>query len=178
MTRALGPIILLILAIGLFFWFTKPQLAEIGELNIRVTELNDALSNAKALQDTRARLREEYNMFSPLDKEKLNKLLPDSIDNVKLIIDVDAIAAQYGMTLRNTTLESEGKSDGALGPDTLSYGAMKLSFRVSGPYAAIQRFLEDISNSLRLTDTVSLSFRSADKDMYEYDVTIKTYWLR
>ncbi len=176
--RLFGPIILIILAIAIFFGVTRPQLAATAELAQRATELNDALLNAKKLQDTRERLRADYNNFSPTDKVRLDKLLPDSIDNVKLIIDIDAVAAKYGMTLRDTTLETESTNKADLGPDTRAYGARKLSFRVSGPYAAIQQFLGDLSNSLRLVDPISLSFRSADKDFYEYDVSIRTYWLR
>lgn len=176
--RFLGPLILVILAIAIFFGFTRPQLAATGDLSQHATELNDALANSKKLQDTYERLSKEYGDFRSDDKIRLNKMLPDAIDNVKLIIDIDSVASKYGMTLRNTTLESDAQGKADLGPDTRPYGARKLSFRVSGPYVAIQQFLKDLSDSLRLVDPVSVSFRSADKDFYEYDVSIRTYWLR
>lgn len=177
--RLLAPIILVILAVAIFFGFTRPQLAATNELSMQAAELNGALENATKLQDARERLKKEFADFRPEDTIRLDKMLPDSIDNVKLIIDIDDVAAKYGMTLRNTTLEADATGGaGDLGPDTSPYGARKLSFRVSGPYAAVQQFLGDLSNSLRLVDPVSLSFRSADKDFYEYDVSIRTYWLR
>ncbi|PIR46569.1 MAG: hypothetical protein COV07_03630 [Candidatus Vogelbacteria bacterium CG10_big_fil_rev_8_21_14_0_10_45_14] len=178
MTKLIAPIVLLVLAVAIFVGFTRSELDETAKLKTRHSELQSALQNAAKLQDTRARLQNEYKTFSADDRSKLDKMLPDAIDQVKLIIDINKRASEYGMTLRNTALEPEDKEGGTLGADTRKYGSMKLSFRVSGPYAAIQRFMQDLSTSLRLIDPVSLSFRSSDKDIYEYDATIRTYWLR
>ena len=176
--KLFGPIIFLALAVAIFFGVTKPLLTDVHTLAMRKSELDSALNNSKALQEKRAAIEKQFNEFKKDDKDNLDKFLPDVIDNIKLIIDLNSVAARYNMALRNTTFASDANENTSLGQDGSPYGAMKLSFRVSGPYAAIKDFLEDLSHSLRLVDTVSLSFRAADTDFYEYDVSIRTYWLR
>ncbi|MBI2046297.1 MAG: type 4a pilus biogenesis protein PilO [Parcubacteria group bacterium] len=173
------PIILIIAAIGVFFWLIDPLYKEIGTLGQQVASFNSALEKSKELQAVRDELLSKYNSFAATDLERLEKMLPDNVDNVRLIMDINNIAARYNMSLKNTkiTIVDEAKS-GLLGPNRKKYGTVQLEFSVSGPYGTFLAFLEDMEKSLRIVDVVGLSFASASKDFYDYTVLLQTYWLK
>ena len=121
-----------------------------------------------------------FNDIALDDRERLEKLLPDHIDSVRLIIDVNNIASQHGMTLKNINLldsmTEQAGSSLALGPQEARFKAVGLKFSVGGSYDKFRSFMRDLEQSLRLVDVRSISF-IADEDDYDYSVTISTYKL-
>ena len=97
-----------------------------------------------------------------------------------IVLDFDSIAARYGMRIRNIALETpETRSQrGQVGADTSDYQSVILSFSVTGDYNAFRSFLEDLEQSLRLVDVVSIAFSSSQTGLYDYAVAVKTYWLK
>lgn len=177
--RYLTPTILVLIAIGIFFWFVDPLYQNIGTLRQEVGSFNSALAKSKELQAVRDELLSKYNTFDTTSLDRLEHMLPDNVDNVRLIMDINSIAARYGMSLKNTKIIiiDEAKS-GLLGPDRKKYGSVQLEFSVSGPYSTFLSFLKDLEESLRIVDIVGLSFSSSDKDFYDYNVLLQTYWLK
>jgi len=54
-----------------------------------------------------------------------------------------------------------------------------LVIAVLSSYAVFIKFLEDIEKSLRIVDVVSIGFDSKDEnDIYDFNVSIRTYWLK
>jgi Tfp pilus assembly protein PilO len=182
MMRLLFPLALVVAAGLIFFSFTQPVLQKIDDLRLEQAKLNTALENAKKLRQVQNELLDNYNNFAPADLDRLNKFLPDNVDNVRLIIDINNIAKASGMTIKNVKIKTEeGKEDGAavLSADSAEpKGVVILSFGVSGSYLNFQQFLSDLSNSLRLVDIDSVTFSSNDKGIYDYAVSIRTYWLK
>ena len=161
---------------GLFFLQTRPILDRSEEVEKQRAALEEAV---KSNDQYRELLKEKNTLFNQIDevkKAQLKKFLPDSIDNVRLIIDINKIASDYGMTIRNITIK--GTDTSALGPDSRPYGVATLGFSVSGPYQTFKRFLRALETSLRLIDVTALSFTSGDRDLYEYNLEIKAYWLK
>ena len=178
MIRFLLPIILLVASATLFFTFIDPTYNQIIELQKDEARFSEALDNSKQLQQIRDGLLEKYNAIPTEDIDRLEKMLPDTIDNVKLIRDIDGVANKYGMSLRNVKIAVTDKNISVIGPDTNTYDSVNLTFSVSGPYKTFIAFLHDMESSLRLVDVVSIKFSSSKADLYEYNVTIKTYWLK
>ena len=180
MNKVTLPLIFIAIAGGIFFWFTNPLMADIDMLKAQATSYNDALTNSRKLIAVRESLLAKENKFAPDDVARLQKMLPDSIDNVRLIIDLSEIARKYGMEVRNvrTTSQGSSSSNGAIGPDSKRYAALSLAFNVSGSYDTFRRFLADLEKSLRLADVVNVSFSSSDKDFNDYNVQMQTYWLK
>lgn len=182
MIRLLLPLILVVAAGLIFFSFTQPVLERIDGLRLEQAKLNTALDNAKKLHQVQDSLLNTYNGFAPADLDRLNKFLPDSVDNVRLIIDINNIARASGMTIKNVKIKTEeGEEDGAAvinDTGTDPKGVVVLSFSVSGSYLNFQQFLLDLSHSLRLVDIDSVTFGSNDKGIYDYSVAIRTYWLK
>lgn len=175
--KLVTPIILLLVAVALFFGYTGPAYRGTAEVRTEISSYDQALSQSRVLQERRDELLTAYNLFDAGNLERLKKLIPDNVDSVRLIMDIDAIASKYGMELREVapsqvSLEQAGEqADSEL-------GSMDLSFAVSTTYDNFKMFLEDLERSLRLIEVTNISFSSSSEDLYEYRVTIKTFWLR
>lgn len=181
--RLIAPLLIMIVAVGLFFKFTNPIFASIDDLRVRQAALNEGLDNAAKLREVLKDLLGQLNSMDPTDLDNLNKLLPDDDDNVRLIIDINNIAKPYGMKLASpqikTTEEKEADAV-ARDRDHAEQAAVTLSFSVAGDYQAFKSFLNDLAHSLRLVDISSVNFTAAPLETTKnnYQVEIQTYWLK
>lgn len=187
------PIILIGIAVAGFFVFTKPIYEDISELRAQVSSYDEALSNSKALENERDKLTSKFNGISKEDLDKLKKLLPDNIDNIRLILEIEKIASPYGMLLKDVKYNaSESQTttpDGIIqggSPDTGSqdYKILNMEFSVSGSYNNFLNFTRDLESNLRIIDISSVVFSSEGDGktnptgVYKYTFKIKTYWLK
>ena len=209
-------IILIVASIGTFFGYIDPNYAgangnpdpaqeSITELQSKQQDYTDALNKARDIEVARSGLLAKYNALSADDRDnKLPKLIPDNIDSVRLIIDINTMAAKHGMSLANIVLTASGalpangSSGGTApastvaGPDSSLYTPVTLGFSVAGSYANFTAFLKELEQSLRIVDIVSLSFGQKDTgaggtsvtapvgstDFYTYSMTVRTYYLK
>ena len=194
MVRFIMPIILIAIAIGVFFTFTDPIYQEASVLKEEVSSYNQALDNSKALENERDKLTAKYNSFRPEDLMNIEKLLPDNVNNIRLILEIEQIAAPYGMVLRNVTYDTgeagaSAQGGGVPGQPGLvreapkDYGTFYLSFSTSGSYNNFMNFTRDLEKNLRIVDISSIEFSSDSSlakgsEVYTYNFKIKTYWLR
>jgi len=177
MFRIIAPIALVIAAIALFFTQTSPILDEMKTYRETQAARQKVLDIIGQYQEQLKTKKIEFNKLDPFSVDSMNRLLPDSIDNVKLIIDINQIAATRGMTIRNISIKGN-ENNLAIGPDTRSFGVATLGFSVTAPYKIFKDFVGDLEKSLRLIDVTALSFSSGDKDQYEFNLEIKSYWLK
>ncbi|PIT91031.1 hypothetical protein COU17_02555 [Candidatus Kaiserbacteria bacterium CG10_big_fil_rev_8_21_14_0_10_49_17] len=186
MIKVLTPILLVIATVGIFLGYINPAYAEIQALRADEEQFNQALERARELQSVRDALLSRYNTFAKDDIDRLEKLLPDHIDNVRLILDIDGIASKYNMRTRNVTISQGNNSRSSsqnetavVSVDTNPYGSVVIEFSVAATYEDFLRFLHDLESSLRVVDLVGLSFQSdVSGDLYEFAVSLKTYWLK
>jgi len=179
--RALLPVLFVVIAGGIFFGFIDPTFSRLKDIRAEEVQFDQALTRSKELQQVRDQLLSRYNTFSANDLDRLEKMLPDNIDNVRLVLDFDAIASRYGMRLRNIALEKTSDiraSQGRVGAGDSAYQSVVLSFSVTGGYDSFRSFLEDLEQSLRLVDVSSISFGASPSGLYDYSVSINTYWLK
>lgn len=174
--KSFFPILLILVAGLVFYYLTMPLLDSVNTLRADAATINQALGKARELIAVRDVKRTELNNFPQETRDRLDKFLPDNVDNVRLIIDLVALAHEYGMSLKNPQIVPSQK--GSLGPDTNLYDSVDLSFGVTGSYDVFQRFLGDLEKSLRLMDVVAVNFVSGDKTAYDFTFTIRTYWLK
>jgi len=105
MMRFIMPIILITISITLFFVFANPIYNEISVLRGEVASYNEALDNSKALENERDKLTAKYNAINPENLTKIAKLLPENVDNIRLILEIEQIALPYGMVLPSKEAE-------------------------------------------------------------------------
>jgi len=197
MDRNLYATVLIIMAIGLYFTVTKGVLAEATIIQASNNEYVTAIKNAKSLIDVRNKVLDDYNKLAPDDRVKLDKFVPKSIDNIRLIIDLNNVALRYGFALKgiqatasNTNTNTNTNTDTApniadpaltMNPSAVSAPVLDtvvVSFGVSAPYQQFISFLQDLEASLRILDISSLSVTASDSGVYDWKIELKTYWLR
>lgn len=175
--------------------FINPLLHDISSLKAQASSYDEALENSKALLNERDKLTKKFNSIAPEDKEKLSKLLPNNVDNIRLILEIEKIAGPYGMVLRdvqyNTAEEESKPGNNLVSPDLRTalapqdYGSWDLEFSTQGTYANFLNFVKSLENNLRIVDISSIEFSSpasssgqAASNIYRYSFKIKTYWLK
>lgn len=201
MNRNLFALILIIIAGVLTGTFTWGRYANIKETRVKNLQYEAAIDDFAKLISTRDKIQADYRKIPTIDiDDRLDKMIPDSVDNVRLIIDVSRIIAKHG---------SYPKSISATSPDATSQSAatnpesspnpgvpvnpalakrtaasklsnVTLTFTVSTTYDNMIEILKEIESSLRILDVTDLSFSSTDaKDgIYDFNVTLLTYWIK
>lgn len=150
----------------------------LSELLTERTNLNQALANAEKIKIKLADLQKIESSIDPADLDKLSKFIPNHVDNVNLLIDIDNIAAQQGMTIKNVRVRPSADPSGARVAETSGIQPAYMSFSVSGNYQSLVGFLDNLADSLRIIDPVSLSFSVDEKGVNQYNFEIKTYWVK
>lgn len=175
--KAIISIILLVASVGLFIGYVNPTYQADQASAAELGQYESALSNSKDLLSERDILIAKLNTFSQTNINKLSTLLPDSVDSVTLIIELDSIAAQFGMRIRDFSA-STGQS-GTLGQSDAPYGTLSLTFTTTASYETFVAFLKALESNLRLLDVSSISFTSGSTNsVYDFNVTVNTYWLK
>lgn len=180
MFKFIIPTFLIVLSGGLFFSYTDPAYQHMGELREKQAEYNNALTKSKELREVRSELLAKYNSFSATDLDRLEKLVPDSIDNIKLIMEINQMAVKNGGMIRSIEVDSEPNlnKEGDLAPNTNDYEAIDINFTVEASYEDFFGFMEDLGNSLRIVDITNYSLNIGQGGVYKHLLNIRTYWLK
>ena len=198
--KSLTPLILILISVALFFFLIDPEYKDVQELQAQVEANNETLKIARDLSVKREELRSKFNNISQEERAELEKLLPDTVDNVRLIIDINNIAEQFGIVIRNININADEDTATAAGTvgaqgstfegvieessvkyvDKSKIGVITFSFSVSAKYEVFLEFLRELEESLRIVDirNIQISRGSAEGSIYDYNVTMDTYWLK
>lgn len=189
MNRALLPIVLIIISVITFFVWINPQYTNVKALQAQLSDSNDALESVQELESTRASLVDKENAFKQEDLTRLQKLLPDNVDNIRLFLDIQGVASRYGTSIQDISVASQSTSASAstganagaqaIGPSSKQYGQMALSFSVNTSYENLNLFLKDLEKSLRIVEIKSIGFAADNKNpnVYKVSVGINAFWL-
>ncbi len=204
MLRLIVPIILIVVAIAGFVMFASPLYQDVANLQAQVASYDEALGNAKSLESQRDNLTTKENGISLENKVKLEKFLPNNVDNIRLILEIGNIAKPYGMILGDVKYGASNTSTAGSQPGTTAqnissnslnglsnsnYGSLDLEFSTTGTYDNFLSFLNDLEHNLRIVDVSSIQFSSdsgagatpsqgVDLNSYKYSFKIRTYWLK
>jgi len=184
--KFIAPVIFIGTALIIVFSFIQPMYQEIVALDARGAQFDEALDRSAELQQIRERLATKYQNFDPVDVGRLTALLPDDIDNVRLILDVDDIARTHKMRIHDISVVNETMQDSQNGPGSVvtpvaenDYEKVTISFSTEGKYEDFLLFLTDIERSLRLVDISALTALTiVDSSALTYDISLVAYWLK
>ena len=186
------PAILIAVAVGIFVTFTNPLYGKVTLLREEAKSYSEALDNSKALENERDKLAQKYNTIDSANLSRLATMLPENVDNIRLILEIEKIALPYGMALKDVKYDAMKEAEEAPA-GTLSnaempefqnkdYGTWTLEFTTSGTYDNFINFVKDLERNLRIVDISSIAFSSetglAGSQIYQYRLKIKTYWLK
>ncbi len=191
MNNRILPSLALMLAVGIFFGYMKPEWSgPLAGTKAAIKNNEQALAAAdeyKAKQNTLASAR---NAIDPADLARISTFLPDSVDNVGLILDINALAARSGLSLSNIDVAANDAGGAKINTKastpagalpvarTNLVGSVDLSLSAIGSYTALQSFLAGIERSARLLDVRDIVVKGSDTGVYNYQMTLRLYWLR
>ena len=189
-------IVLIVIACGIFFAYVSPTYyGAVATDQEQISAYDNALAAAATYQAKVGQLEVQRNAIPPEQLARLEKFLPDGVDNVQIILDLDALAARSGLELANFgTTDSSASSNPApaastpsLVPGQASAAASRSSAAIdsidvtvsaTGTYQSLATFLQGVESSLRLIDVVALTVKQSDTGVYTYQMTLRLYWLQ
>ncbi len=187
MNSRILPILALIVAIGIFFVYVNPTWSgSIAATKVAIIADDQALVAASQYTAQQNQLASARNTINPADLARLARFLPDSVDNVGLILDLNALAARSGLSISNIDVASGGGQSGSVqqkgnvGTGTVGTGptsSVDLSLSAVGTYTALRTFLQDVERSERLLDVQDLVVKGSGTGVYTYQMTLRLYWL-
>ncbi len=185
----IAPIILILASVGLFLGYIDPnykgateqQAGDYSTYNVvslkqELESFREIDTNSKSIISKRDELVAKKNRITQEQIDKLEKMVPSNIDNIRLIIEIGKIAQGKNLTVRNVNIGV--KPTDSIGQDSSLYGTLPLSFSVTAPYTTFLSFLSDLENNLRIIDITGISFSSSDNGTYDFTVSLNTYWLK
>ena len=195
MTKAILSILFIGASVLVFVLYVQPTYDDIQRNRATVAQFDSALERTREIQTLKESLLNRYNVFVGENLDRLQKMLPDHVDNVRLVLDLDGIASRYGLRLQNVTVQqqSPAENNGAVilnsgNIQNNPYQSLTLQFRVVATYDDFLRLLGDLESSLRIVDLVSLSVQpfsasgaiteEETEPLYTFGVALRTYWLK
>jgi len=192
MNRNITAIILIALAAGIYFTVTQSMWADASAVKTVNDQYVSAIANAARLVSVRDKVLQDYNNVSQNDRDRLDKMLPSTVDNIRLIIDLNNVAVQHGLSLKGIKAAANTPADTAANPIAPTSNAgtgpgaiiaptldtVDVTFSVTAPYQQFVAFLQDLEADLRIMDIKHLSVAVADDGAYTFNVDMNTYWLR
>jgi len=181
MNKNATALILIVLALGIYFTFTASKIEEFKAVSVVNRQYADALSNSERLVKVRDEVLDSYNQITIEDQERLDKIIPDNVDNVRLMIDVIGVASRHGIAVKNiktTTANTATPGTVVSGSSGQTYDTVTLNFDVSTDYLKFIVFLRDLEASLRILEVSRITLKADNTGTYDYGVELKTYWLK
>lgn len=167
--KTIFPLILLGASVAIFLGVTQPIYERALAIRDESGLYNDALDKIKELQRIRDNVLGQFNSIPQEEADRLEKMVPETVDNVRFVRDLDTLARRNALSL--TDIQTQVTDRG----ETSAAGILTVSFRTRGSYETFNRFLRDLEQSLRLMDIIQLTVAVGTTGT-EYGVTLQTYW--
>lgn len=188
MNNRVLPAFIIIVAVGIFLAYVDPTWnGPIAAARTAIAADDQAMVAANQYLSQQNQLAAARDAIDPKDLARLGTFLPDSVDNVGLILDLNALAARSQLSLSNIDVSTNGANgvqSGAVASGTLQpseasqVGSADLSLSASGTFTALNAFLSGVESSVRLLDIRDFAITSSDTGIYNYKMTLRFYWLR
>jgi Tfp pilus assembly protein PilO len=197
MTKSILSILFIGASIMVFVLYVRPTYDVVQTNRANVARFDEALAKTREIQELKSSLLSRYNLFAGANLDRLQKMLPDNVDNVRLVLDMDGIASNYGIRIQNVAVQEPGGGrDDASGTvlnggsvPNRPYQSLTLQFEVVSTYEEFVFLLRDLESSLRIVDLVSLTMQprsvgrvgsegsTVSEPVYSFGVALRTYWL-
>jgi len=202
MIKSIISVIFIGAAIAVFVWYVKPTYDATLSNRTKIVHFDKALETMRLAQKrTNSLLSQLNNSFTKSDLIRLKKMLPDNVNNVRLVLDIDSMAKRYGVQIKNVQIQKPQDATPAEQSGTvltadinqnLPYKIHSLQFDVVATYSDFLLLLRDMESSLRIVDIVKLNVRpintnkmssngiliTSTKPYYTFSVALRTYSLR
>ncbi|OHA94109.1 MAG: hypothetical protein A3E02_01220 [Candidatus Zambryskibacteria bacterium RIFCSPHIGHO2_12_FULL_38_34] len=171
-----------VLTLSIGYAFVYPSFGDLNSLLDKKQEYANALNTISNIEDKKNELLTEFNNISEAKKTDINIVLPSSLDFVRLISQIDTVAASHGISIDKISSKNVDSPVGTSieNPEPQNpYNSSIIGFSFVTSYDNFKAFLSDLEKSLRILDVKSTRIETQDKNgLYLYDVEFETYWLK
>ncbi len=154
--RYITAIIFASLAAILVVVYAYPTYENVSKLEKRVTELSGYVDKAAKAQTKINELDQKYKNFPPGANEKMNTMIPEKIDDVRLTMDITDLAAIHGISLANPSIKEVAGDKNSPVKEHL------VSISIEAPYSTFRKFLNDLEYWLQIRDITNLSITAGE----------------
>lgn len=184
MNRYIIPILLVIIASGLYIQYIDPTYTTILAVQSKLDDIEKYKIDAANAQEKIDTLERTTKTFPAGYEDRLRMMIPTTVDPTRLIIDVNEMAETQGLQLKSPQVSS-----GTNAKKTSAFVKHTITFSVTAPYDTFRKFISTLEYTLALRDTASVSFTSSSESdnaflrahpenvAYDYSFTITTYSL-
>lgn len=170
MTRNIIVVFLILAAFFIFWSGSRPLYEKIKTVQKEKDGLSDFLREIQETRVLRDDLLANYNTISTGDLERLKKILPLSPEKEILIAQFENLATARNLNLKSVEIAESAK-------DARIYKTVNVSLILNGGYKDFLGFIKDLEENLRIIDFEEIAFGSGDKNIYEFSIKAKTYFL-
>jgi len=171
--------VVLSLAIG--YAFTYPAVGKVSNLMVEKQKYEESLKTVSNIENKKNELLTEFNKISDKDKKDIDTILPNSLNFVRLISQIDSVASKYNIVIKRTSSRDTSSQSGDFigeGQSESAYNSAIVSFSFDAPYDKFRAFMDDLEKSLRILDIKNIKLTADEKGGYSYNVEFETYWLK
>lgn len=189
MNRYLIPLLLVIISGAMVVVYVVPTYENIRVIQLEAQAVEEDIGSARAASEKLSEFAAEVAKFPDDGLERLDTIIPASLDPVKFIVDIDAIALRHGLALRGPKVQSTSGT-----PDRpLPYVEHTITFGVRANYDTFKALLLDLEENLAVGDIKKIGIKTGDAFastapseekrgdlalvINEYDVTMISYSL-
>jgi hypothetical protein len=189
MIRSITPIFSTLLAVLIFFFVIQPKYEEAKAVRVETDQYNTAATQYTVFNaEVQERLLKRDNIKTA-DRNRLDLLVPESLDDTRMLVDIDAIARESGVIITNIQTTNDdvdasslvSKNTQTSNPGTVPVNdelrTSDITLDVMGEYDAFKKFLQGIETSLSIMHVVEMTFSKSDGDFNIFTVTLRTYAL-
>lgn len=184
--KLLTPVLIIAISVGMYFMYISPTAMDVKVLNQQKIKLDNILEKAKELKIKRESVLLDYTSISESDLDRFNKVIPEKFDPVIFVNNMNTLAFQDSVTVGNFTISSLGSNNEGIVSDVApvsTYKITSISFKVTGQYDNLLKFLNNLESSLNLFDVVNLSVEQltstgSNKNQMQFSLEMNTYSLK
>jgi hypothetical protein len=188
------------ISVGLFLvpgYGISAHYDKIKVLNVEISAYQEASNNAQKLANQRTELQTKLNAISPEENTRLMVLLPDGIDSIRFILEIQNIVGKLGLPLKNVKYSANktaaDQQNAQIGAKESLYGTFTFEFTTEATFAQFLVLLDKLEKNLRVIDIQSISFSNngniqsvtgvgspsqTSGEQMTYQIKLNTYWLK
>ena len=178
------PVLLVFLAILIFFFYIDPAYKEVqGNIENR-DNLQESFKQAQDLKELQEEKFADFNAMSQRDKERLKVMISSEPDRVRLFNNISSIGTRNGVEVTRVNLsddeDTSRRGSDEEDKDVVGVQEVSVGFTVETNYANFLGFLEDVERSLQIMDVTRIDIKpgaSAAGSIYAFDVELTAYSL-
>jgi len=180
--RALIILLGLALVGSIIYFGIIPLIKSIQEEKIDYLKLQYSIDQEKKILGDLRDLIGEYKKYEASTFKKLNKILPNNIDQSIILVQLDALAFSNGASLQSLNFGTPTQvSVASLGGGQQVINSIPINVSVVGNYLSVKNFLNALYKNLRLLEIDSANFQSPEKTekgeiLYTVNISLRAFY--